>query len=197
MDERALAGIGEAEAGRVGTFVASTTPLAFAARVDLGRASAAASRSAADRPRRPGAAPTRGTPSSSSAASSAALRRSASTSPAATPPPCAKSGRPPPRRPSRFITSGAFTRSVSESETAAMTWTPSSATAAETRTKRPVLVPVAEVVDDGGVRLAVEALEAGSPDDDPADLHLVPARGPAARPWRASSSSAGSRARAP
>ena len=183
VDERALAGVGEAEAGRVGHVRGLDDAVGVAARVDLGRHALAlrrgspASASGEAAARRYGhARPLQRPPRSSSRAllpqrvDVARLRR---------PPPCAKSGRPPPRRPSCFMTSGALTRGRRARATPPRSRSPRPRrSTAETRTKRPVLVPVAEVVHDRGVRLAVEALEARRPDDRPRHLGLVvgPAR---------------------
>ena len=66
--------------------------------------------------------------------------------------------------PDRFISSGAVSRALSESDTALITCTPSSPTEAETHHERPVLVLVAELVHHARVRLLVEPLVARRPD---------------------------------
>ena len=80
--------------------------------------------------------------------------------------------------------SGALTRSLSESDTALITCTPLSSTAAETSANGRVPVPVAELVDDGGVGLPVEPLEPGCPDLDVADAKDITFRKRPARRGR-------------
>ena len=79
--------------------------------------------------------------------------------------------------------SGALTRSFRESDTALITCTPSSSTAAETRANGPSRLPVAEVVDDGRVGLPVEPLEPGCPDLHVADAKDITFRKRPARRW--------------